>query len=172
MCSHLTWHTPCCQQFWGIVQTDFKYSILAGCRRMSKAISTNQVTQMEKINDSLSGWNCNQISVTSLSCTVLIVVHKAVLPLPLWEGRLFFSHFWPQSRSLAGGSGGQIGNIYLGLKRDWEDAFRVFLSSGMSTGENHENCINIKVKEGISLPFVLVAIQVIIKHVCGMKRWQ
>lgn len=166
MCSHMIWHTPWCQQFWGIVQTDFKYSILAGCRRVSEAICTNQVTQMEKLNDSFFSWNCSLISVSSVSCTILMVMQKAILPLPLWESRLFLPYFWPQSWSWAGGSGGQIGNIYLGLQRDWEEAFRVFLSSGMSAGENHENCINTKVNEGISVSFVLVAIQVIIKRVC------
>lgn len=66
------------------------------------------------------------------------------------ERRLFF--FVAADDELSrGSSGGQTGNIYLGLKRDRTQTFSVILTSRKSTKEGHDDCVNIKVKQGFFL---------------------
>lgn len=96
MCSLRAWHIPCCQHLsyctdW--LQT-FHFSWMSWnvtpdiCTK--KAISANQVAQVEEINGILSERKCNLISTASVSCTAVIALHIALLPLPLWESRPFF----------------------------------------------------------------------------------
>lgn len=96
MCSRRAWHILCCQHLsycadW--LQT-FHFSWMSRnvtsdiCTK--KAISTNQSVQVEEINGILLERKCNLISTASVSCTALIALHVALLPLPLWESRPFF----------------------------------------------------------------------------------
>lgn len=82
------------------------------------------------------------------------------------EKRLFF--FVAADDELSRRSSrGQTGNIYLGLKRDRTQTSSVILTSRKSTKEGHDDCVNIKVKQGVF--FSLQFFQVMIK-ICWMKR--
>lgn len=82
------------------------------------------------------------------------------------EKRLFF--FVAADDELSRRSSrGQTGNIYLGLKRDRTQTSSVILTSRKSTKEGHDDCVNIKVKQGVF--FSLQFFQVMIK-MCWMKR--
>lgn len=113
--------------------------------RTKKPISANQVAQVEEINDILSERERNLISTASVRCTALIALHRASLPLPLWESRPFFflaAEQEPPSESQQ--------------KADWQ--YLSWSEEGLNTNIQgnfnlwkvcwgwHEYCINIKVK--------------------------
>ncbi len=134
MCSLRARHIPCCQHLsycadW--LQT-FHFSRMS--RNVTpdistkKAISANQMAQVDEINGILL-----EEKVQSHICSILklhspdsLARSSIASALPL--GKLTIFLFWPRSKSWAGASRGQIGNIYLGLKRDWAQTFRVILN--------------------------------------------
>lgn len=96
MCYLRAWHIPCCLHLsycTDCLET-FHFSWMSQnvtpdiCTK--KAISTNQLAQVEEINGILLKRKCNLISTASVSCTALIALHVALLRLPLWESRPFF----------------------------------------------------------------------------------
>lgn len=119
-----------------------------------KAISTNQVAPLEKINGILLEKVQSQI-YSSCRLHSLIALHIALLPLLLGEQVFcFFSPpFWPQSKNRVGASRRQISNVCLGLKWDCAQTLRVILASGKTARPGPKVCINIKAKHNISEPF-------------------
>lgn len=113
--------------------------------RTKRAISTNQVARDGEINGILSGERVqfNIYSIRNLHSPDNLA-HGSIGSAPLGRADHFSS--WPLCKSWAGASGSQIGNIYLGLRRDWAQTFRVILTSGRTAREERKVCINIIVK--------------------------